>query len=84
MERHREQPLLDVLRDLAAQVEKRLCTKLSADTDADPPALLDEVHVVRLARGDGEVNRLLEAAHDDLEPVPGAALVIARGERDPG
>jgi hypothetical protein len=30
------------------------------------------------------MNRLFQAAHDDLEPVAGAALVIARGERDPG
>ncbi len=30
------------------------------------------------------MNRLLQTAHDDLEPVAGAALVTPRGERNPG
>lgn len=30
------------------------------------------------------MNRLLQTAQDDLEPVAGAAFVVARCERDPG
>src|SRR5262249_59232737 len=66
-----EQPLLAAARDLGREVEEGRGRGRAAADDADPPGLLDDEQPPgRVAGRDPQVERLVEAARDDLEAGP--------------